>query len=689
MENKKVLEIFFGIAVVMAIIGAAVWYFFLRDSTGGGGTSTCGSTTYDPTKQTCIKQKLCDNDNVCGSGSSQTCIDPNSQKCVNNVSCALTAVCKDSNGKEICMDPKTQVCVADGTVCDNDNACGSGKSLVCLDPTRQKCIAGQPCNLGQICANTNCCDDNQKCSAGGICVTCDTDLCGKTNCCTDKQQCMNDECCDECGNTGKCCDSGEECITLADGSYSCCKTDNICLDTNGNKICCGEGQVCHGNVCCDADKACDDGECCGTQCCGETGKTECCGSGTTCHNNSCMTACGTTYCDPTTQVCDSVLATGDKYCVNTGCEWSGIVYDPSDMRNTTGVADIDVCGASGNYYTCNDPSGVSPSDLQRTVTDVQSSSSQQDCGIGDCNYRFAENALIDVAWNSANKTCTGTFDCIKKLPKCGDCPFTDDADKNRCCMSSDGSTYTGQICPQDMFCDNGKCYAGYKCAVSDSGFGTCEATTSQSDAKYFTLQQCYDAGCISKPPECYTQSILDIANKTKMTAANFIWVAIYGVDEVSCTDHSNYVNWEGRQGTGWQPWLGVWKGTKSGYSRHLYVCVKNKYNQKKYFLDIYIGKDGDIKTGTLIGAYENACNGGCAGPPTSETDLSSDWVLDFTEAHSVASTGSGTNSPAVLVLVPSANIGKNSCDTTTSFYGITSGNSHSAAMTRWNPAGVF
>jgi hypothetical protein len=143
--------VIFGIIVLIAAVTFAVWYFFLRNT-----ESTCGTVKYDPTSQSCISDKVCDNTNVCG----QSCLDPTSQKCVNNSPCDIANSCDD------------------GTCCAS-KCCGKDGETKC-------------CSDGQSCVNDACVTDSSgyNCS-GGACVKV-TD--GSTADYTTKQDCIDAAC---------------------------------------------------------------------------------------------------------------------------------------------------------------------------------------------------------------------------------------------------------------------------------------------------------------------------------------------------------------------------------------------------------------------------------------------------------------------------------------------------------------
>jgi len=646
----------------------------------------------DPSTQTCINDgTVCDISAVCGTGNNRFCYDTTKYDCINNKTCDISAVCVGSSGNKVCYDPSSQTCLSNGIVCNNNSVCGTGDSAVCIDTSKYTCISGQPCLNDYLCGdspNQVCCDNDQQCSSDGKCVTCATDLCGGSTCCASGQDCINSVCCEGCGDPKACCADGQSCLTLADKSTVCCDTGKICGDVccDGaccNGVCCKSGESCVNGICCPSANTCG-GECCGTECCGDV----CCGNGTVCHNDVCMTACGDDFCDPTTQVCNTVSATGGQYCATQGCVWQGLVYDPGDLHNSSGEENIAVCSYDGKYYTCNNPSGVSTDKLTRSVTDQQDASSTAQCTVGDCDNRFSENGLIDVNFNSATRECTGSFDCSKKLTACGDCPLTGD-DTDRCCTSN--GKYTGQICPQNTICHSGECILGYYCGTNDGGFPQCQSTTDSSKVQYNSLSKCRAAGCMFQPASCYLDEVKGILNSkwinTKGTTdyGNYIAIAVYGVEKANCLNHSQYVNTKDTGMNDSNPWIGIYKATRTDVSLDYYFCAQDGYDSKKYY---YFRGRTDSKMANapeLYSAIEisSECST-CTDTAPSGTKVTSNF--DYYGVKPVPKQDGANNSfPAILIIVPSGTDASSSCAGSSSL----SGNYGLLPVTRWNPAGVF
>jgi len=675
---------------ILSVVAVVVWLVLDNKS---APSYLCGDGTYNPDTEVCIHDKVCAKENVCGSGGLAVCIDPSSQKCVDDKACELGNVCGD-----VCIDPNSQVCMDDGTVCNKNAVCGDD----CIDTTQYTCIDDKSCATDKACGD-NCCGQYQQCGNGTTCVDCTTDLCeGGRTCCDSSsgEKCINDKCCVPCGDDQTCCPDDQSCVGLEDGTSICCDPAQVCLDSEGNQICCtgvccggvccADGNTCVNDSCCPANNACDDGTCCDSACCGG----QCCSDGEACQNGQCMTVCGDAFCDPVSQICDEVTDTKDKYCVNKGCVWQGIVYDPSDMRDNTGQGDIPVCGYDGKYYTCNNPTGVSADKLTRTVSDLQDSTSTTDCTINDCDYRFSEKGLIDVKWNSDSKSCTGEFDCDNELPTCGDCPVSGD-DAPRCCMNSDG-TYTGQLCPVNTICHSGECILGYYCGTNDGGFPQCRSTTDSSKVQYNSLSKCRDAGCMFQPASCYLDEVKEILRNKKIASTTnyqeeYIIVAIYGVNK-SCTGHTDHVNTTNDAVNTTRPWIAAFEVTKEGVSTNYFLCAKDGYDSSKYYY-IHVrsnGKSGDgystAGTPSLKTIIETDSSCSCGSTAPSGTNVVDNFDM---LANKPNGTGERVGNdyyyyPGIMILVPTTDA-SSSCAGSSSL----SGNYGLLPVTRWNPAGVF
>lgn len=661
------------IGVSLAVIVGVIVWLLLPSS---DPSYLCGKTQYDPNTQQCIHDKVCDNANVCGSAGTKTCIDPDSDQCIDGKACGLDNVCQDSDGNPVCLDPTTQTCL-NGIVCATDAVCDQD----CIDIKKYHCVNGGKCLIDKVCGD-NCCTASQRCGSGSSCIQCDTELCeGSRTCCdtTAGESCINDQCCVPCGDSQQCCPDDQQCITLADSTTVCCDPNQICLDSDGkqvcctgsccNGLCCDDSEVCVNGSCCPADNACDDGTCCDNECCGG----QCCGDDTVCHNGVCMTACGDDFCDPVSQICDEVSTTGDKYCVDQGCIWQGMVYDPADLRDNTGAANIPVCGYDGKYYTCRDPTGVSADKLSRTVTDLQDPTSTANCTVSDCDYRFSEKGLVDVQWDSSQQSCTGTFDCDNELPVCGDCPVSGD-DAPRCCTNSDGS-YTGQLCPANTFCVDGKCYTGYNCTN-----GTCELTTDPSP-QYGSYSACVDASCIAQPAKCYKDTVS--AHGDSMTnPRKYLTVAVYGMTVQSYSSGGDIS--QNKLIKSKDPWWYQWKCDSGSHHQVVYVWATHNITGKTYKFTVYSGGSGsDCKFGNTPSLKEvSKCSS------TSDTDCtSSASASDFSvygikgvDSTLVSQKYTGGVVPS-LIIVPADIVGTSCISSETSFSLL--------PITPWNPAGVF
>ena len=382
----------------------------------------------------------------------------------NSYVCQLNQTLCGSN----CMnnDP-SQSCVG-GTIYDSSQVCdvsNPDKPVICdnvstqCDTVKKVCV---DCKKGRVLCNGICCPENNFCNSDGTCVACDpktTTVCGK-NCCTLGSLCSSDK---------------SKCIVC---STSLC--NDICLDAN---------QVCTNDGPCDPLNVYTQGGV--NYCCKESAcKGVCCGTNQSCQGGKCMDLCGSSFCDPDTQTC--VVVDSKSYCINKGCEWDEIIYDPQSIKYGTNGQQLEVCGLLTNGVTTY--WATKHQNATRTAKDIQALDSKAQCDENDCIYRAAEKGLNTVEFDTGSKTCNSLFNCNTLLPDTlTTCPLDN---TQSCCTDSTGA-FTGQVCPGGNICVNGVCgpFKGYYCHED----GTCvEGETFGYDPLLFPDKNKCTSKCIPK-----------------------------------------------------------------------------------------------------------------------------------------------------------------------------------------------
>lgn len=326
----------------------------------------------------------------------------------------------------ICMN-NDQSCVG-GKIYDSSQVCDSNpdKPIICdnvstqCDKVNKVCVK---CEKGRVLCNGVCCSEKNFCNSDGTCVACDpttTTVCGK-HCCTIGSLCSSDK---------------SKCITC---STSLC--NDKCLDSN---------QVCTNDGPCDPLNVYKQGDI--THCCEKSAcKGVCCDTNQSCQDDKCMDICGSSFCDPETQKC--VVVDNKSYCINKGCEWDEIIYDPQSIKYGTKGQQLEICGLLTNgvptYWA------TKHQNITRTAKDIQASSSKAQCNTNDCIYRTAEKGLNTVEFDTVSKTCNSLFNCSTLLP---DTLTTCPLDNTKSCCTDATGTFTGQVCPGNEVCDNGVCH---------------------------------------------------------------------------------------------------------------------------------------------------------------------------------------------------------------------------------------
>lgn len=649
-SKKTIIAISVPLAVI--VLGVAVTLIVLF-TTGGGGD--------DP-------GLTCESDVDCGSGykcsDAQICIQCDDELCGGLACCGENQSCIEG---QCCNNPCGDSCCSYGQDCVDGVCCNACGDEGCCG-FKETCLVGECCPDSKVCAE-GCCDSDEMCSDTGICVDCSGDLCGGTDCCGLNQTCDDGECKDVCGTVV--CDSDEMCV-----DDDCCPQENVCDDGScceggccGDR-CCPDGESCVGDVCCPSTNVCDDGLCCQDECCGGV----CCSAGETCVNGECKVACCASesscdlYCTPGVEECNVVDSGEDDaqyFCSTLGCEFTstGAVYDPSNFKTSAGAskATVDVCevcdGDDCKFYYCHNPEDVEADTLTRSATATQSSSSQAECGISDCDYIFATDSVDHVAWDSSKKECSGEFDC-GTLPACGDCPVDD---VGRCCTDSDGN-YTGQICPTGLpLCQDGACYAGWACG--DSGeWPSCELTTDLKEVTAASESDCMSSGCIVQSAASYVpfmKSLTTSNGKTVTEESKYMLVAFYGYD-VSIVSDSDLNNEGTKVGYDGFPTIWVMKSSKADSNPWVNYEITDHYSGETYQIHINAG-GSDSKSDTLTGKPTVSYIQSCSAPGTCDGDkVDADTVLDVVTYERGSQDWSGDDSdlsdkhafPATVIIVP-------------------------------------
>ena len=302
---------------------------------------------------------------------------------------------KNTLSKTSCKSPTNSTIIID---CNKDKQeCIDG--TCCNNPCNKSCCDKQYCIHDKICCDQNCLDKKGKCCTG---------------------TCINGECCD---NSNVCIDyDGNKvccttsCIENTDGDKNCCKKQDICKDNHGSTICCYlNGSSCIDDKCCPKDNHCmnkktneseccskefcstEDGCCKGGICSSKDGKTSiCCPEGTTCLFGECV---------PSDQV--------------HVCTFNGITTGKCDYRKEQCV--------NNNKYPCcpNEQVCVYPGQPEKAC----------------CSKKNESCVGKDV-----NKVC-----CNDSHKKC------DDNDENCiCCPHSNDVYIDGKCCPSPCFNLEGK-----------------------------------------------------------------------------------------------------------------------------------------------------------------------------------------------------------------------------------------
>jgi cysteine-rich repeat protein len=412
----------------------------------------------------------------------------------------LQKLCSPATGK--CQDEAAvegKLCNADDSVCTKNDACKGG---LCTPGGKISCADDEVCT-DDVCdpkngcsnpANSQACDDGNKCTPGdsckgGICVA------GAKTICDDKSACTNDKCdsttgeckfdgtafegssCDADGTvctvgdscaSGKCqagpalkCNDANPCTDdSCNAATGCVKTNNIAVCDDG--LACTLGDACKNGACAGgAAKNCDDkSPCTKDSCDGLTGVCKhssaeyegaACDDGDKCTEND-LCQSGVCIAGPKVDCDDKNACTIDGCLAATGCK------APVNVADSTACDDGDICTKSdvcvagscaGIKFVCNDGN----------------SCTQDQCAVSGCSFK----PVADTTDCGAGNWCVAGA-C--KTPSCGDGYI--DAKTGETC--DDGNTAACDSCenckPRGVLTLDGKSWAEATVAPGPPGTET-------------------------------------------------------------------------------------------------------------------------------------------------------------------------------------------------------------------------
>ena len=324
---------------------------------------------------------------------------------------------------------------------DSESRCG----LTCYNTKQDMCDSNNTiCDISNTSCKT-CCPKNQRCDKGK-CIKCDGNLCDDGSCPGPNQSCY----------------AGISCNINKQGK-----------DTNENKKCCSQ-DLC-GGICCDtgAGELCDPVT---NKCvigCPDPKQMDLyqCGGIIPAYPGTSSLPCGTN------QICMHSCDKNTFSCIDKNNCWNNTIYTPNLLagndanttyKNTNGEA-VSVC------QDTNDPNNItywissysSKNPLTSTVSATTKLPNKDTCTKNSCVERIESDSSTiinfktpDVKINSG--TCSGSLSCDKSLLNfdtmsalCKE--FENNTNtQGRCCKNNiDG--FTGQICPPESTCIDGKC----------------------------------------------------------------------------------------------------------------------------------------------------------------------------------------------------------------------------------------
>lgn len=435
-------------------------------------TNHCGGCDKECTYRSGIELPVCEDgecgiecidsdDTVCESGSSEICVDTDSDDdhcggcgndCESRETCeAGECVCddgyEDCGGSCVNTDSHVDHCGSCNNSCSSGEVCSGGSCDA-------DCGAGET-NCDGSCVDTdsddeNCggcgdsCSSNEVCD-GGTCEECVTEQdCGNDESCVDNE-CVCDEvsCGTQCGTVTNACGNSTNCGSCSGECFGCsaansctinqCGSDEECIDDEcqcAEECCansdCASGEECNSGTCecaeeccsdsdCPSDEECENNECveeaeCSTdsEC---TGCEECsggscvdddsqCGSDEECDAGSCECAeecCDSTDCGPDELCEDNECVEADECTTDDDCDGDNDICDDGECVCQPDCTGM-ACGDDGCGGQCGDPCG------NNYECEAGQCVCQEDCCKSeDCGDQF-ENGN-DECWDCVNYTC--------------------------------------------------------------------------------------------------------------------------------------------------------------------------------------------------------------------------------------------------------------------------------------------
>jgi hypothetical protein len=429
-------------------------------------------------------------------------------------------MCKSpANNVEIVCQGQNKECI-DGWCCNNPCKDSKGNKSCC---TKEFCINGN------ICCDQNCLDKDGKCC---------TEKCIDGKCCETSQVCLdyngNEVCCDK------------ECLNNTNIQNICCKTEDTCKDTSGNNICCYlNDSKCIKDNCCPKNKQCDNKttkktDCCDSSSCStEEGccqyeicpssdgkKSNCCKQHETCYQNTCVKNSTLQNCTvggvKTSLTCDlskEQCIEGNKSC----CPNDNVCLVPGKNIKTCCNKPNESCVGSDNNKVCaNDQNKKCDKNGENCI--YCSNSSAININGVCCSSPCYDSSGKSVCCDQPGTTCIRDFNNPTRS-------------KNLCCKSGDAYTTisgekeccTGDLC-KDMKTGAQTCCRkeGWKC---DDGYCKEICGTELCDRGQACLidkthgDSCYNINCQFSPINYTPSNINDLEACVLDNDTNFVSIA--------------------------------------------------------------------------------------------------------------------------------------------------------------------
>jgi hypothetical protein len=409
--------------------------------------------------------------------------------CSSNADCTAFDDGNPCNGVLACTAGKCQVQSGTVVVCPSkgsctDNACNPASGQCEQKPKLDgaACEDGNPCTVGETCANFQCsggilnpCDDNNACTTdfcAGSCSHVPTSniACEDGDLCTQGETCQQGKCK---GGTPIECDDKSVCTDDACEPKSGCvhvKLDIPCNDLNA----CTAGEACSNGSClggsplqCDDKNPCTDDSCDVGKGCVHVNSAAFCDTGDNCTSPG---SCKDGKCLPAKNKCVDCIVDKDCLAQDDGnlCNGTPVCVDGECVADLATVITCDTAGDTACILTfCNALTGQCQKDAAPGGTkcdDGNACSASDVCSAGLCKAGIpaakSDTCPGDICGDGYCKkgveTCeTCQADCGNCLNNCGD---------GKCEFLDDGNT-------QQETCDNcqadcGKCGAGCKAAAT-------------------------------------------------------------------------------------------------------------------------------------------------------------------------------------------------------------------------------